>query len=130
METIKTIYKIGYGPSSSHTMGPRNAATAFLSSVDSLHPASFRVTLYGSLAATGRNQKQRHRTRPPYRQGNIGRIGSGSAYKHRLEARHRIAFSHQCHGLRGSGCQRRSLVPDTHHVQHRRRRSCRRRTTP
>lgn len=54
METIKTIYKIGYGPSSSHTMGPRNAATAFLSSVDSLHPASFRVTLYGSLAATGR----------------------------------------------------------------------------
>lgn len=54
METIKTIYKIGYGPSSSHTMGPRNAATAFLSSVDSLHPASFHVTLYGSLAATGR----------------------------------------------------------------------------
>ena len=35
-------------------MGPRNAATAFLSSVEALHPASFRVTLYGSLAATGR----------------------------------------------------------------------------
>lgn len=54
METIKTIYKIGYGPSSSHTMGPRNAASTFLKDIETLHPASFRVTLYGSLAATGR----------------------------------------------------------------------------
>ncbi len=54
METIKTIYKIGHGPSSSHTMGPRNAATTFLAGIEGLHPASFRVTLYGSLAATGR----------------------------------------------------------------------------
>lgn len=30
MESIKEIYKIGYGPSSSHTMGPKKAAEQFL----------------------------------------------------------------------------------------------------
>jgi L-serine dehydratase len=52
MESIREIYKIGFGPSSSHTMGPRKAAELFKES----HPgsASFRVTLYGSLAATGK----------------------------------------------------------------------------
>lgn len=54
METIKTIYKIGKGPSSSHTMGPRRAALMFLDRISDLSPASFRVTLYGSLAATGK----------------------------------------------------------------------------
>ncbi|MDR0962582.1 MAG: L-serine ammonia-lyase [Mediterranea sp.] len=52
MKSIKELYRIGTGPSSSHTMGPRKAAEIFLSK----HPeaASFRVTLYGSLAATGK----------------------------------------------------------------------------
>ena len=52
METIKKIYKIGYGPSSSHTMGPNRAAEMFAART----PAAdrYRVTLYGSLAATGR----------------------------------------------------------------------------
>ncbi len=52
MKTIREIYRIGYGPSSSHTMGPRKASELFLSR----HPeaTSFEVTLYGSLAATGR----------------------------------------------------------------------------
>ncbi len=52
MESIKRLYKIGYGPSSSHTMGPRHAAEIFASR----HPdaTSFEVTLYGSLAATGK----------------------------------------------------------------------------
>jgi len=51
MKTIKELFKIGNGPSSSHTMGPRRAAERFLLR----HPQaqSFRVTLYGSLAATG-----------------------------------------------------------------------------
>lgn len=51
MKTIKELYRIGYGPSSSHTMGPRKAAEMFLER----HPeaAQFKVTLYGSLAATG-----------------------------------------------------------------------------
>lgn len=52
MESIREIYKIGHGPSSSHTMGPSKAATLFKSRNEDA--ASFRVTLYGSLAATGR----------------------------------------------------------------------------
>lgn len=52
MESIKYLYKIGFGPSSSHTMGPRNAATAFAGSYPDA--ARFEVTLYGSLAATGK----------------------------------------------------------------------------
>ena len=53
MESIKQIYKIGLGPSSSHTMGPRKAATRFAE--DLAEPAArFEVALYGSLAATGR----------------------------------------------------------------------------
>lgn len=52
MKTLKELYRIGIGPSSSHTMGPRKAAEMFLEK----HPeaASFEVTLYGSLAATGK----------------------------------------------------------------------------
>lgn len=52
MKTIKELYRIGTGPSSSHTMGPRKAAELFLAR----HPeaVSFKVTLYGSLAATGK----------------------------------------------------------------------------
>ncbi len=52
MESIKEIYRIGYGPSSSHTMGPRTAAERF--SADNAEAASFRATLFGSLASTGR----------------------------------------------------------------------------
>ncbi len=52
MESIKRLYKIGHGPSSSHTMGPLKAAQEF----GSLHrdAASFTVTLYGALAGTGK----------------------------------------------------------------------------
>ncbi len=52
MKSLKELYRIGQGPSSSHTMGPLHAAEKYLS----LHPdaPSFRVTLYGSLAATGK----------------------------------------------------------------------------
>lgn len=51
MESIKEIFKIGKGPSSSHTMGPRAAAINFLKR--NPDAARFSVTLYGSLAATG-----------------------------------------------------------------------------
>lgn len=52
MITLKELYRIGYGPSSSHTMGPRKAASIFLER----HPeaTTFEVILYGSLAATGK----------------------------------------------------------------------------
>lgn len=52
MESIKGIYRIGHGPSSSHTMGPRRAAQEFADRNPGA--ARFEVTLYGSLAATGR----------------------------------------------------------------------------
>lgn len=52
MESIRYLYRIGYGPSSSHTMGPRSAAERFTAA--NPHAVSFRVTLFGSLAATGR----------------------------------------------------------------------------
>jgi len=52
MESIKKIFKIGYGPSSSHTMGPHRAAEMFKERA--ADASSYRVTLYGSLAATGK----------------------------------------------------------------------------
>ncbi len=52
MKSIKELYRIGTGPSSSHTMGPRWAAEQFTAK----HPEAtkYTVTLYGSLAATGK----------------------------------------------------------------------------
>ncbi len=52
MESLRALYKIGNGPSSSHTMGPKRAAEQFAARCP--HPAAYRVTLYGSLAATGK----------------------------------------------------------------------------
>ncbi len=52
MESIKEIYRIGNGPSSSHTIGPKNAAIEFLKK--NPNAKSYQVTLYGSLAATGK----------------------------------------------------------------------------
>ena len=52
MKSIREIYRIGNGPSSSHSMAPRYAAQLFLEK----HPDAnaFQVVLYGSLAATGK----------------------------------------------------------------------------
>ncbi|MDE7413499.1 MAG: L-serine ammonia-lyase, iron-sulfur-dependent, subunit alpha [Muribaculaceae bacterium] len=52
MKSIKEIYRIGTGPSSSHTMGPRKAAEEFLRRAP--EAAGYEVVLYGSLAATGK----------------------------------------------------------------------------
>lgn len=51
MKSIREIYKIGKGPSSSHTMGPERAAKEFLQRYP--QATSFQVTLYGSLSKTG-----------------------------------------------------------------------------
>ena len=52
MKSIRDIYKIGKGPSSSHTIGPERAALHF----KSRHPdaEAFRVDLFGSLSKTGK----------------------------------------------------------------------------
>ena len=52
MKSLRELYKIGKGPSSSHTMGPQKAAKIFLEK--HRDAASYEVTLYGSLAATGK----------------------------------------------------------------------------
>ncbi|WP_295938976.1 L-serine ammonia-lyase, iron-sulfur-dependent, subunit alpha [uncultured Alistipes sp.] len=52
MESLKELYKIGNGPSSSHTMGPKKAAGIFAERCHNVD--AYRVTLYSSLAATGK----------------------------------------------------------------------------
>ena len=52
MESIKTLYKIGRGPSSSHTMGPDIATKKFKEK--NRNADRFVATLYGSLALTGK----------------------------------------------------------------------------
>ena len=51
MKSLRQLYKIGVGPSSSHTMGPVKACEWFLSNYDGYD--SYVVTLFGSLAMTG-----------------------------------------------------------------------------
>ena len=52
MESLRHLFRIGIGPSSSHTMGPQSAAKMYVKR----HPEAtkFDVVLYGSLAATGK----------------------------------------------------------------------------
>ncbi|MBR0451456.1 MAG: L-serine ammonia-lyase, iron-sulfur-dependent, subunit alpha [Oscillospiraceae bacterium] len=52
MKSIRDIYKIGRGPSSSHTMGPVKAAEIFKSQYPDSD--SYEITLFGSLAKTGK----------------------------------------------------------------------------
>ena len=55
MESLRYLYKIGRGPSSSHTMGPDKAARLFRD----MYPAAdrFTVDLFGSLSETGKGHK-------------------------------------------------------------------------
>jgi L-serine dehydratase len=64
MKSLRELYRIGLGPSSSHTMGPRFAAQAFREL--SAGAARIRVTLYGSLAATGRGHLTDHAVSEPF----------------------------------------------------------------
>ena len=68
MPSILELFRPGRGPSSSHTMGPVRAAQLFLER----HPgaAPIRVTLFGSLAATGRG----HLTDTAIRETLAGRL--------------------------------------------------------
>ena len=51
MKSIRDIYKVGIGPSSSHTMGPERAAKIFLQ--ENINLDNYECILYGSLAQTG-----------------------------------------------------------------------------
>lgn len=52
MQSLKYLYRIGKGPSSSHTMGPLAAAERFINETPLAD--SFKIILYGSLAKTGK----------------------------------------------------------------------------
>ncbi len=52
MQSLRELYRIGVGPSSSHTMAPGRAAEIFLKKNPDFNTC--KVTLYGSLAATGK----------------------------------------------------------------------------
>jgi L-serine dehydratase len=52
MYSLRELFRIGHGPSSSHTMGPANAAALFRQRFPQAQ--SFRIHLFGSLAATGK----------------------------------------------------------------------------
>ena len=52
MKSIRTIYKIGFGPSSSHTMGPQRASVSFMKR--NIDATNYKVYIYGSLALTGK----------------------------------------------------------------------------
>ncbi len=55
MDSLKELYRMGNGPSSSHTMGPETAARRF----KALYPNAdrYEITLYGSLAKTGKGHR-------------------------------------------------------------------------
>lgn len=55
MKSIRELYKVGRGPSSSHTMGPERACKYFLSQTPEAD--RYKVILYGSLALTGRGHR-------------------------------------------------------------------------
>ena len=52
MQSLRELYKIGNGPSSSHTMGPKRAVEIFKNKYK--EATKFKVILYGSLALTGK----------------------------------------------------------------------------
>ena len=55
MQSLKYLYKIGRGPSSSHTMGPDKAARYFKNKYNDAD--SYKAILYGSLSSTGKGHK-------------------------------------------------------------------------
>ena len=57
MDSLKELFKIGNGPSSSHTMGPERAAKKF--KAKNPEAKRFEVELYGSLALTGKGTSYR-----------------------------------------------------------------------
>ncbi len=55
MKSLRNLYKIGRGPSSSHTMGPEKAALYFKNTYPEAE--SYKAVLYGSLSSTGKGHK-------------------------------------------------------------------------
>ncbi|MCI8352635.1 MAG: serine dehydratase [Clostridia bacterium] len=58
MQSLQELYKIGNGPSSSHTMGPKKATEIFRNKYSNAD--KFKIILYGSLALTGKGHLTDH----------------------------------------------------------------------
>ena len=58
MKSLRELYRIGRGPSSSHTIGPQNACKLFLA--ENPNADQFKAVLYGSLAKTGEGHGTGH----------------------------------------------------------------------
>ncbi len=69
MKSIKDIYKIGKGPSSSHTMGPFKSVRHYVN--HHTEAKEIHVTLYGSLAATGKGHLTDWACEDAFRDGNV-----------------------------------------------------------
>jgi len=69
MTSIKDIFKIGFGPSSSHTMGPKKAAKIFLDK--NQNAKKYAVELYGSLALTGKGHLTEEAVKNVFKNKNI-----------------------------------------------------------
>ncbi|MGN0768922.1 MAG: serine dehydratase beta chain, partial [Christensenellales bacterium] len=67
MKSLKELYQIGIGPSSSHTMAPEKIAKYLLSKYPDA--TGYKNTLYGSLALTGKG----HGTQKALVAGLLGR---------------------------------------------------------
>ena len=90
MKSIRDIYKIGKGPSSSHTIGPERAAKHFRAQ----HPdaEAFQVDLFGSLSKTGKGSCGPVRSRRQHGLRRPAGLGKGTPYigKKILDMRYRI----------------------------------------
>lgn len=69
MKSLKHLYKIGRGPSSSHTMGPDKAARYFKSAYPDAD--SYKAVLYGSLSSTGKGHKTDEAILDVFEEGKI-----------------------------------------------------------
>ena len=69
MKSIKDVYKIGKGPSSSHTMGPFKSVRHFVN--HHTEAKDLHVTLYGSLAATGKGHLTDWACEEAFRDGKV-----------------------------------------------------------
>ncbi len=69
MKSLRHLYKIGRGPSSSHTMGPDKAARYFRNAYPDAD--SYKAVLYGSLSSTGKGHKTDEAILDVYDEGTI-----------------------------------------------------------
>ncbi len=105
--SVFDVFKIGIGPSSSHTMGPMAAAARFLDQLreGQLSPARIVVSLHGSLAFTGKG----HATD---RAILLGLLGHEAATIDPDQAEEDLAQLRQTHTLAIAGIDRVSFDPD------------------